>query len=392
MRKLSVLVIHNQYQQSAGEDAVVRAEVEMLRHNGHHVVTFIRSSSDIADFSLPRKASLLLSTTWNRRVYAELREVIRKERPDIAHCHNLVPLVSPAAYDACHAEGVPVVQTLHNYRLLCPAGTLFAKGQICEDCNRGLARAVARGCYRHSRLQTAALTLMLSAHRLRGTWSHRIDAYLALSQFSRDRFVANGLPGGKVHVKPNFLARDPGHRTGPGAYALFVGRLSPEKGVLRCLEHGDISHIFLWSLLATGRCATRYPPWFANRAAATSNCLDIWTPRTRKLRCKELVFWSSRAAGTNRSAWRFWKLRPVAFQPLQHGRAASQSSWPMVVPACSLIPKSQTEFAEKASWAWSHPAEMEAMGLAARRLYQEKFTAERNYESLMSIYGSLVPN
>ncbi len=154
MRKISVLVIHNQYQQFAGEDAVVRAEIEMLRHNGHHVVTFIRSNSDIADFSLPRKASLLLSTTWNRRAYAELREVIRKDRPDVAHCHNLVPLVSPAAYDACHAEGVPVVQTLHNYRLHCPAGTLFAKGRICEDCNRGLARAVARGCYRNSRLQT----------------------------------------------------------------------------------------------------------------------------------------------------------------------------------------------------------------------------------------------
>src|SRR5271167_2374897 len=162
MRTLSVLVIHSQYQQSSGEDAVVHAEVEMLRRNGNRVIPFIRNNSTIAEFSPLRKASLLVSTTWDRQAYADIREIIRKERPDVAHCHNLIPLVSPAAYDACRAEGVPVVQTLHNYRLLCPAGTLFARGRVCENCNGNLARGVVQGCYRSSRLQTAALALMLS--------------------------------------------------------------------------------------------------------------------------------------------------------------------------------------------------------------------------------------
>ena len=149
---------------------------------------------------------MAVSTTWNRKAHAQIRELIAKERPDIAHCHNLVPLISPAAYGACKSAGVPVVQTLHNYRLLCPAATLYCRGQICENCTRSLTRGVARGCYRDSRLQTATLAMMLGAHRLLGTWSRSVDAYVALSQFTRDYFVAAGLPAEKIHVKPNFLA------------------------------------------------------------------------------------------------------------------------------------------------------------------------------------------
>jgi len=133
MQNLSVLVIHNRYQQPGGEDAVVRAEMELLRRAGHRVIPYFRDNAAIAHYGPLRKASLLLSTTWNRRTYADLQALIRKERPDIAHCHNFLPLVSPSAYDACKSAGVPVVQTLHNYRLLCPAGTLFSQGRSCQQ-------------------------------------------------------------------------------------------------------------------------------------------------------------------------------------------------------------------------------------------------------------------
>src|SRR5271157_2161892 len=169
MRKLRVLVIHNQYQQPGGEDVVVRAEAGVLRRAGHDVVGFIRKNETIAKYSAPQKAALLVSATWNHNAYAQIRQLIAKERPDLAHCHNLLPLVSPAAYYACKSAGVPVVQTLHNYRLLCPPGTLYADGQLCHDCTSSLTRGVARGCYRDSRLQTLTLATMLGAHRLLGT-------------------------------------------------------------------------------------------------------------------------------------------------------------------------------------------------------------------------------
>ena len=133
MRKLTVLVIHNQYQQPGGEDVVVRAETEMLCHAGHRVVPFIRSNTAIAEYTPLQKASLLVGTTWNQKAYKQLRELIANERPDIAHCHNLVPVISPAAYSACASAGVPVVQTLHNYRVLCPTGRCMVAARFARS-------------------------------------------------------------------------------------------------------------------------------------------------------------------------------------------------------------------------------------------------------------------
>ena len=236
MRKLSVLVIHNQYQQPGGEDVVVQAEVDLLRRAGHRVLQFTQNNATLANFSPLEKAALSVTTTWNPAAYSTIRALLEKERPDIVHCHNLLPQVSPAAYYACRSAGVPVVQTLHNYRLFCPSGTMFRNGQICQDCTRSLACAVKRGCYRNSRLETATVALMLKFHRVRETWASRVDAYVSLTQFSRDFFVGLGLPDKKLHVKPNFLPHDPGQRSSPGNYALFVGRLSQEKGVLEMLR------------------------------------------------------------------------------------------------------------------------------------------------------------
>ena len=125
MRKLSVLVVHNQYRQPGGEDVVVRAEVDLLRRAGHRVLQFTQNNATLTNSTPLDKAALLVTTTWNRTAYSKIRALLEKERPDIVHCHNLLPQVSPAAYYACKSEGVPVVQTLHNYRLFCPAGTFF---------------------------------------------------------------------------------------------------------------------------------------------------------------------------------------------------------------------------------------------------------------------------
>src|SRR5664279_4141109 len=161
MRKLSVLVVHNQYQQPGGEDVVVRAEVDLLRRAGHRVLQFTQNNRSLANCTPLEKAALFVTTTWNRTAYSKIRALLEEERPDIVHCHNLLPQISPAAYYACQSAGVPVVQTLHNYRLFCPAGTAFANGHVCQKCDQGTAQAVWRGCYRASRLQTAAVALML---------------------------------------------------------------------------------------------------------------------------------------------------------------------------------------------------------------------------------------
>jgi len=392
MRQLSVLVIHNQYRQPGGEDVVVRAETEMLRTAGHRVASFIRNNATIAEYNPLQKASLLVSATWNRAACAAIRELIAKERPDVAHFHNFMPLVSPAAYDACHSAGVPVVQTLHNYRLLCPAGTLYGEGRICEDCKRSLTRAVARGCYRDSHLQTATVALMLGAHRLRGTWNRSVDAYIALSQFSRDYFVAAGLPAGKVHVKPNFLQRGPDRRAGPGDYALFVGRLAPEKGVLEMLK--------AWQRLP-------HIPLFVVGDGPLHDQVAQIVRESHSAHIKLLGRLCAEDTQTQMKGARFLVFPSRWYEPF--GMAlleAAACSVPAIAARIGGVPElvveghtgllfspeSFDELAAKANWAWGHPAEMDAMGSAARHRYQQKYTAERNYEMLLNIYRSVVPN
>jgi len=392
MRSLSVLIIHNRYQQAGGEDAVVRAEVDLLRTAGHRVLQYVRDNSVITNYPPLRKAALFLSTTWDRHAYTAIRALLQKERPDIAHCHNLLPLVSPAAYYACKSAGVPVVQTLHNYRLFCSAGTRFVKGKVCEKCNRDVGRAVRRGCYRNSQLQTAAVALMLHAHRWCGTWNHAVDAYLAPSRFCRDYFVSAGLPPAKVHLKQNFLARDPGQRTGQGDYALFAGRLSPEKGVLQMLE--------VWRRLP------HIPLVIAGDGPLydEARCL---VERSASRHIKLLGHLDPQQALAQMKGARFLLFPSLWYEPFGMGLIeAAACGVPSIASRIGAIPEivveNQTgllfdpqnfnQLADKAEWAWNHAAEMELMGSAARQLYEQDFTAERNYEALMNVYRTVVRN
>jgi glycosyltransferase involved in cell wall biosynthesis len=182
--------------------------------------------------------SLAARTIWNRQAASELEQLVRDERADIVHFHNTLPLISPAAYYAARRGGAAVVQTLHNYRFVCPKATLFRDGMPCESCVGKMVAwpAVRHACYRESRPATAAIAAMLTFHRVLGTYRKVVDAYIALSQFSCRKLVAAGLPAEKTYLRPNFMMTDPGPGPGDGDYALYLGRLSPEKGVVTLLN------------------------------------------------------------------------------------------------------------------------------------------------------------
>src|SRR5882672_11376204 len=229
---MKIAIVHNTYQQPGGEDAVVAEETRLLESHGHQVVSYRRSNHELDGMS---KARLLLQvkdvvhSTSSKR---EVRELIRTEKPDIVHIHNTFLMISPSAYEACEEEAVPIVQTLHNFRLLCPAGTFNRAGYVCEECIGGnFWSGIRHGCYRDSSAMTSAVALMLKFHQIQGTWNRSIDGYVALSEFARSKFINGGLPAGKIHVKPNFVGTDPGPENGPAEHVLYVGRLAPEKGV-----------------------------------------------------------------------------------------------------------------------------------------------------------------
>lgn len=236
--KMRVLVVHNRYQQPGGEDLVFAAEAALLTAHGHAVEQLVFDNDAIASHrSVFDSTRLAGATVWSRPGYAAVRDAIRTFRPNVVHFHNTFPLVSPAGYYAARAERVPVVQTLHNFRLLCANGLFYRDGHVCEDClgTSVPLPGVVHACYRDSRIASGAVVTMLTAHRALRTWTRMVDRYVVPGEFQRQKFLQGGLPTEKMVVKPNFVP-DPSIGGGRGNYALFVGRLSPEKGIRTLLQ------------------------------------------------------------------------------------------------------------------------------------------------------------
>lgn len=236
---MRILLVHNTYQQPGGEDEVVRTERRLLEERGHRVLQFSRHNDEIDRMSALEVAG---TTLWSRATRRDLARLLRAERPEVVHFHNTFPLISPSAYYAVRDEGTPIVQTLHNYRLVCSNAQLFRDGGPCEDCiGRKLPwPGVLHACYRDDRAASAVVVAMLGLHRALGTWSRLVGRYIALTDFARVKFIEGGLPPDRIAVKPNFLHPDPGAGPGGGGFVLYVGRLSEEKGIETLLRAWEV--------------------------------------------------------------------------------------------------------------------------------------------------------
>jgi glycosyltransferase involved in cell wall biosynthesis len=232
---MRVAIFHNRYIHRGGEDSVVDMEAELLRKAGHEVHPFIVDSREAIAGSVAGALRAGLRARWNPAVYERAGEFLERTGADVGHVHNFFPLLSPAVHAAIGDRGIPLVQTLHNYRLLCANGMFLRRGRPCEDCvERGPWNAVRHGCYRGSRLQTVVWAEQAALHRRRGTWQ-RVDLFATPSAFARSKLLAAGLPPERVVVKGNPVA-DPGEPSFGGRGAVFVGRLSREKGIHLLLE------------------------------------------------------------------------------------------------------------------------------------------------------------
>lgn len=236
-RYMNILVVHNYYRFPGGEDTVVKNEIEMLKQHGHKVYTYIRSNKEIDDYNIIQKAFLPVNTIFSFKSYKEVKRIIKKKKIDIVHVHNTLTQVSPAVYYAAFKMNVPVVQTMHNFRFLCPAATFYRDGHVCEKClNKGLKCAIAHRCYRGSLAQTFVSTVMLAVHRMLGTYK-RIS-YISLTDFNKEKLLKlEGIKNHHIYIKPNFVD-DPDieKRSTRKDYYLYVGRLEKLKGIDKLLK------------------------------------------------------------------------------------------------------------------------------------------------------------
>jgi glycosyltransferase involved in cell wall biosynthesis len=381
---MRVLLLHNRYQQPGGEDQVFLAEGDLLEAHGHRVLRYISHNDRVAKMSRPKLAK---ATVWNAEVYRELRALIRSERPQVAHFHNTFPLISPAAYYAARAEGVPVVQTLHNYRLLCPNALFFREGRVCEDCLDKVVPwpGIAHACYRGSRTASGAVATMLTTHRALGTWKGAVDVYIALSEFARGKFVQGGLHPEKITTKPNFISPDPGAGEGRGRYVLFVGRLSQEKGVDTLLAAWErLREKVSLKIIGDGPLAPKV-------AGAAQRFREVeWLGRQPKDRVLTLMKDAQALVSPSVCYENFPMVIAEAYAVGLPVIASDLGSMSSLIShgrtGLHFRPGDPEDLAARVEWASTHPTELRRMREEARAEFEAKYTATRNYRSLIEIY------
>ena len=341
-------------------------------------------NDDVAGYG---KLKLLASTVWNRAAARRLRETIRANGVEIVHFHNTFPLMSPAVYYAAHREGSAVVQTLHNFRLLCPGANFFREGRVCEKClgkSVPLAGAIHK-CYRGSAAASAATVAMLTTHRAMGTWNNAVDAYITPTHFAREKFIAGGIPADKIFAKPNFVEPDPGLRAGGGGYAIFVGRLSHEKGLDTLLAAWDhCRDVLPLKIVGDGPLAEQV------RSAVAKNSAIEWLGRRAMNEVFDLIGAAEVLIFPSECYETFGRTAVEAFAcgtpVIASGHGAPADVVDDGRTGLLFKPSDSADLAAKVRQLIADRALHAKMRGEVRREYEAKYTGERNYELLMSIY------
>jgi glycosyltransferase involved in cell wall biosynthesis len=394
---LRCLFLHNYYQYAGGEDVSMSAEIAALRQAGHHVELMQWHNDAIKTMSRREKLNLFWQTVWNPDAKQQVRQTLRGLNADLLHVQNFFPLISPAVYSAAKSLEIPVVQHLRNFRLGCLNVYLYREGHVCEACiGHNPWRGVLYRCYRDSLPASLGVWQMVTAHLLRRTWHHEVDAFITPSQFAADKLVEIGLPAEKLHVKPNFLP-DPliGGQIPPLPAIptfVFIGRLSPEKGVFQLLKAWAALQKPDWQLWIVGDGPQRPELELLCQDQQLSN-VTFWGYR-HPAEMLEILQKSSLLVMPSRWYETFGRVVVEAFAC---GRAALVSDLGAIaelvtdgITGFQVNHAEPTAWVETLRWCGEHPQDLLQMGHYARRAYQEHYTPNVNYRRLIEIYEQVL--
>jgi glycosyltransferase involved in cell wall biosynthesis len=381
--KPKVLIIHNKYRLHGGEDSMFESEKKLLETKGHKVITYVRNNKETTRYGSIKTLLFPLNTIFSLRTYFKIKKLIKKEKPDVAYIHNTFPVISPSVYYACRSRNVPTIQRLPNYRLLCPNAYLFRAGKVCELC---LAKnnpfiGVKYKCYRKSKTLTFILALMLKIHRR--TYLKKVDMFVPNSEIVRSKFIQAGYPKNKLIYKPNFTDGMIEPNFKKKEFAIYVGRLSIEKGVNALAQAwADIDYPL--EIYGTGPLLNIFagnPNIKCFNEKSMNECIN------RIKNAKFLIFsseWEETfgismieafSVGTPVLASKIGNMKYV----VEDGKTGK-----------FFIPGDATDLKKKALWMIEHSKECIDMGKLAYKEYKEKYTPEINYNNLMNVFEKVI--
>ncbi|MDI6695065.1 MAG: glycosyltransferase family 4 protein [Anaerolineales bacterium] len=387
---MKILIVHNHYRQHGGEQVAVEAQIALLRKRGHRVILYIRDNTEIERNGLWQKATFPFETIFSWRTYREIQTLVSSENPDVAHIHNVFHRISPAVYRALKKTDVPIVQTVHNFRFLCPNALFYTHGRICERCKYGnTLYAVRWRCYRQSYILSALYGFAIGLHRRYGTFD-LIDRFIALTEFTAQKLIESGLvPRDKISVLGNFLP-DPLPRLGSferrEPYLVYLGRLSSEKGIDVLLDA-----IADWPKMEL-KIAGDGPQGETLRAKARQQGSRVEFLGYVAGEKKWELLRDAMATIVPSVCYEAFPLTPLESMAVGTPVIASNlGSLPYVVKdgksGLLFYPGRSRDLQQKLAWLVAHSKEALAMGQFGRRMVEANYSAGIYYDQLMSIYS-----
>lgn len=391
---MKVLMIHNSHRSgsSSGDDVVFSKESKLLEKYGHKVLKINPSNDEFDKANVLKKISIILQIPWSFNYYIKIKKLLVNEKPDIIHLHNFFPFISPSVFYAAKSAGIPIIQTLHDFRYLCPTAFLMRRGKICDECKDGsFFKSIEYGCFKDSRLQSIPIALMLKLHQYLKTFKKRLDAYICLTESQRKIFLNAGFDKEKLFIKPNFVD-DTFDRAkyNFGDYVVFIGRLGEEKGVRTLIgAWKDLPDIPL-KIVGDGPDTEEFKSLISEIGIKNIE----FTGYKPYLECRKIL--NSARFLVMPSIWyeTFGLTLVEAFSHCKPVIASNLGAMADIVKdketGLLFTPMNVQELAGAVLWLWNNPEECKRMGLNARKEYEENYTLGKNYEMLMGIYHEVI--
>jgi glycosyltransferase involved in cell wall biosynthesis len=383
---MKILMVHNSYLVPGGEDECFFQECRLLQTHGHDVMTYVRDNKIIEKTPLWKIA---LQTLWSIEDYQKIRNILRKEKPNLIHVQNTFPLISPSIFYAAHHEGIPTVLSLQNYRLYCLNAYFFRDGQICENCiNQSIPwSGIRHRCYRKSLLGSIVLASLIALHRLLRTYQREVDAFITVTEFAKQKFANHGIPDQKIHVRANFITSPPTFSKDRESFFLYIGRLSPEKGIEVLLNAWkQLDHRIELKIAGSGPLEKQVQ----EAAMQQSNIEYLGQQPIQEIyrllsRAQALIFPSLWYEGMPRTIVEaFAQGTPVIASKL----GAMATMIEDQVTGLHVEPGNAVSLTNAILWLIDHPHDLDTMRQAVQKDFQTKYTAMQNYDRLLEIYDA----